>query len=217
MMPFKYEFEHIGPCWCGCQGGRLLPDDRIQECTDCQTVTLCHRLTEESSRKFYESGDYRRWVRGYATITQEDFDKGYRRGKEIQSYLSSHGVYPQTVYEIGCGAGGILSVFANSGVVATGHDADRRCISYPSSTAVHDLMILSHLLEHLYDPLEPLLSDRFRFAYIETPAWKVGTVLQLPHLFYFTPQSICLMASRANLEIVAMDDSIRAILRRKHA
>ena len=71
------------------------------------------------------------------------------------------------VAEIGCGPGGILKVFQEKGYEVRGCELDRRCVEFSNKQGVPtlgggvealadagiraDLVILSHLLEHLHD------------------------------------------------------------------
>ncbi len=236
MMPFKYEYMNWPWCWCG---GSLAPRDTtwrgLEECPECGTWMLVHRLTPKSTHRFYESGDYRRYVRGTSQIGYSDFVRGVRRGIDVAAYLRLHGVRPKTAVEVGCGPGGILASLRNEfRCRVAGVDEDRRCVSFASGQGLRvetrwdsiaddfrhpNLIVLSHLLEHVIYPLDGLTSygEISDWVYVETPVWTVNTIPQIGHLWYFTPASIRLMASCANLEIVAMDDSIRAILRRKNA
>ena len=92
--------------------------------------------------------------------------------------------------EIGCGPGGILSIFAERGAVVTGYDLNAeysadRPDGWPmvrtgtidtalANSEKHDLVILSHVLEHMYEPVDALRKARSLvkdggYLYIEVP------------------------------------------------
>ena len=52
--------------------------------------------------------------------------------------------------------------------------------------------------------------------YIETPAWTEKAEIKLPHVWYFTPDSLRGLVKRAGLglTVVAITDGIQAVLRR---
>ncbi len=231
-LPFRYSWETAHTCWCGGSLMGYIVDRGIGECLECGTGVLRRRLTQSSSMRFYESGDYRRSIHGTPVVGQEQFERGRRRGRVIADYLDSHGtpIAGQTVVELGSGAGGVLAAMRERGaVVVYGIDSDKGCQfrawmnQIPTYGPLElasvfpkqiDIMIMSHLLEHLYQPDLTLMMQPASTVYIETPAWTTGIRAQLPHLFYFRPESFRFLVKRTGWEIVTMTDGIQAMLRR---
>lgn len=231
-LPWRYAWENTHTCWCGGGLRGYAVDRGLGECVECGTGVLRRRLTQAASMRFYESGDYRRSVTGTSLVNQEQFERGRRRGCAIADYLTSHGVpiAGMTVVELGSGLGGILATMLERGVASVyGIDNDRNCHihawrnyiptyhpsdSVPDFPKKIDLVILSHLLEHVYHPDAVLGYKYASYFYAETPVWTIKTKTQVGHLFYFTSDSFRTLVMKAGLTIVAMDQSIKGILKR---
>lgn len=97
---------------------------------------------------------------------------------------------PKTVLEVGCGAGGILAGFKDAGCEVLGLDFDESYLKAAKNNDIpvkrgsleqlepnskFDLIILSHVLEHIVEPL-PFLRQLFMYLeddgllYIEVPS-----------------------------------------------
>jgi len=143
-------------------------------------------------------------------------------------------VSPRTVVEVGCGDGVVLAELGRRGVgeVRDGFDISERAIAYaadrpeidraeafdghalPVLDASYDLAILSHVLEHVPDPL-PLLSETARVGravIVEVPlednlsasrpAAQAGRDA-IGHLHRFARAGIAALADGAGLRVVA--------------
>ena len=229
-MPFLYEGESVVRCWCGGSLGAsrsLL----VGECQECGTGVLRQRLTEASYERWYQTGDYRRWVMGSSEVSIGQLTKEIRRAEGALRFLSDHAfdVYGKSVMDVGSGAGGTLIVArllrARS---LLGVDSDPRSQGVPAAFGIQvldelpvadnwDRVVCSHLIAHIIRPVEVLRMLAMYLSpdgclYVETPAWGPKAEVKLPHPWYFTPDSLRLMAERAGLKVVAMTDGIQAVM-----
>jgi SAM-dependent methyltransferase len=130
-----------------------------------------------STREFYEAGyavDDERMGRWRAIGARS-------KAQHVATLCERAGLSPRTVVEIGCGDGAVLAEIANWAEIVDGFElaenaadrARRRNVArrvetfdgehVPAETQEYDLAILSHVLEHVPDPL-PLLKDAARVA-----------------------------------------------------
>jgi SAM-dependent methyltransferase len=130
-----------------------------------------------STREFYEAG--------YA-VADERMGRwraiGARsKAQHVRKLCNDAGLHPQTVAEIGCGDGAVLAEIAkwaeivdgfelaeNAANAARARGVARKVETFdgehvPAATDQYDLAVLSHVLEHVPDPL-PLLKEAARVA-----------------------------------------------------
>lgn len=232
LMPFRYETENVLRCWCG---GSLGPSRSplVGDCVECGTGVLRRRLTEESYERWYRVGDYRRYTMGTGGVSVGQLLKEMRRGEAALKFMSDHSfdVYGKSLMDVGSGAGGALIVarLLRAGLLV-GVDSDPRSEKVPAILGIQVLdslpsaddwerVICSHLIEHVIRPVEFLRTlvtylNSDGCIYIETPAWGPKAEVKLPHPFYYSQASFRFLAERAGLKVAAMDDGIRAVLRR---
>jgi SAM-dependent methyltransferase len=136
----------------------------------------CHH-DRVSTREFYEAG--------YA-VADERMGRwraiGARsKAAHVETLCERAGLRPATTVEIGCGDGAVLAELAARGWVVDGFElaenaarqakargVARRVEAFdgehvPAETSAYDLAVLSHVLEHVPDPL-PLLKEAARVA-----------------------------------------------------
>lgn len=218
---YKYETRDQCPC-----GGRfVLPTDHIElfQCLRCGTVSRRMRLTQFSTERLYRSSLYRRLLHGITKLTQQDFDRGLRRGNEIIKVLEKHNisVKDKNVMEIGSGPGGILAAFREQGAKVYGFDLDPICVSMckqhnipvndGSFSSTMDIIILSHTLEHSYNPDEMIYDCMAWLAnggylYIETPIYTPGQTAPLWHNYFFSKPALNLFAARLHMRPVLVEE-----------
>jgi len=141
----------------------------------------------------------------------------WRRIEELAAFLTAQVPNDARVLDIGCGNGGLLVALRQRGFTnLTGFDPAPACtarieaqgfaacrVALPLNDLAtirghlgpFDLIILSHVLEHLYDAqvvvvsLLPLLS-RGGFLYLETPDAARYDTDSFPPLYFFDPEHI---------------------------
>jgi SAM-dependent methyltransferase len=134
------------------------------------------------TREFYESG--------YALEGEEAARMGRWRAlgarskaDHVETLLHRAGVEPASIVEIGCGSGDVLAelhrrrlspvldgfeLSHRAAEIARGRNVARRVEAFdgehvPAETSGYDLAILTHVIEHVADPL-PLLREAARVA-----------------------------------------------------
>lgn len=202
-------------------------------CTSCNFVFQKEQLDESSLMRFYDS-EYRR-IKS-SPVTEKHFEKRKRRGSEILEFLIKNNVFcsRMDVLEIGSAQGGILSVFKDVGNDVYGIEWDKACTSfannksittYPEMSAIEekkfDLIILSHLLEHISDPFK-FLNDLKKYMhkdsllFILAPGLQSNDInrnAQVGHLWYFDNNSLNNLLEKSAFELVSADKKIKALYR----
>lgn len=147
------------------------------------------------------------------------------------------------ILEIGAGYGGILAYFQNQGHQVRGCDLSSEAVEYANSRGVPmqhgpldeidldwqpDVVILSHVLEHLVDPSETLADLRQllhddSIVYIEVPGIKqlspVRTYydsdfmeyIHIAHPFCFSARSLTNLTNVSGFSPLIIDESIKSI------
>ena len=166
-----YLFEHVN-CFCESQDFYLLakkdrfglPVDTVI-CKKCGLLLTNPRMTRKSYDEFYDM-EYRRLYVGEQDLIEEFFEEEVKVGRLIINFISQKILINyQSVLEIGCGAGGILLPFMESGCEIMGIDLGSQYVSYGSNQGLNlknvstqelltdfkgyfDVIILNHVLEH---------------------------------------------------------------------
>jgi transcription elongation factor Elf1 len=141
-------------------------------CKNCGMLMTNPRMTKESLNKFY-SDDYRELYVGSKNAEISFFDRQYKHGKRIVTFIKKHtkhsSLHDLFVMEVGCGAGGILSAFKDEGAEVFGLDLGSDYLEYGVKhhglnlqtgeiknyiSKKPDIIIYSHVLEHTCLPDE---------------------------------------------------------------
>ena len=142
----------------------------------------------------------------------------------------------KTILEIGCGSGGILKAFKEKGASVKGYDLDQERINaglrnisevesgdalgFDKDLSRYDLILLSNVLEHLFDPYRFLINlhgkliqySRLFMIVIDVPnlegAHEYGSCfrdfLNIGHLWYFTTMSLERLLNNAGFKVDAV-------------
>jgi len=187
---------------------------KVVLCTKCSLIFNASPLDRDSAAKFYDA-DYRDLYNLGPIDESSAFQKQYVRGSVIYDLASRFiGTRKINVLDIGCGGGGYLDVFHKKGHDVVGIDLDSRHFSYGSTKGIEKLyklslpqfieqhqqpfglVIMSHVLEHVQDPLGHLNMIHDLLAldglfYLEVPNFDPKdktdflTELQNAHNWYF--------------------------------
>ena len=244
-----YPLEEVNTCLCGgTEFERIGTKERhgvptgVSLCKACGLCVLTPRLTEEALVRFYES-DYRTLYRGSDHIEDSYFERSYRRGERLIAFLKERGIvmHSHVVVEIGCGPGGILKALQEAGNEVLGCEYDRQCAAAAMERGVKtliggigvlieagvtaDLVVLSHLFEHVPHPYA-FLRDLRRILkaggmlYVEVPGLRNPNnhffdSLQVAHLYYFDLETLRFVMARGGFALVWGDEFVRSVFRRE--
>lgn len=168
-------------------------------CGFCGLLRSDPTFTQSSLERFYNSY-YRRLQEGRVSSdgAHHRFQRQLKNGQRVFQRFNESRLLPAPpalIAEIGCGAGGILKVFADEGYSVTGCDMDADYLAYgralgldlvdgqdPDVLLKHeveaDALILRHVVEHLPKPL-PFLRSLHRLLkpegilYVEVPGLRM--------------------------------------------
>ncbi|OGN79780.1 MAG: hypothetical protein A2X26_13220 [Chloroflexi bacterium GWC2_49_37] len=249
-----YAFEVI-PC-AVCGGGSLellSKKDRyglympVVICKDCGLIQTNPRMTQKAYNEFYNV-EYRKLYVGQETPTEDFFRAQYCAGSRIYKFLADSGVLAGranlSVFEVGCGAGGILQYFRDRGCRVKGIDLGEAYVEYGRNkhgldisagtletvalSDAPDLVIYSHVFEHILSPnaelqkIKNMLTDR-GLLYIEIPSVKnlmrdyevdFLRLLQNAHVYHFTLKSLTNLLSRNGFEILTGNERVCSVFRK---
>jgi len=190
----------------------------VGRCLNCGHLQAHNYFSNAGLASFYSSNTYREMF-DHPNGKNGAFDKQLQRGQRIyESFKSSFKDKPE-VLEIGCGLGAIGKVFIENKHDYIGVDLNDEYLSYGRreipgvdlrvindfGDLLHfekkfDLIVLSHVVEHLTNPKEllgivesHLLKDT-GLIYVEVPSvaraiWdkkELEDFIELPHFSYFT-------------------------------
>lgn len=201
----------------------------IGMCKQCGNVQQKKYQDDETLTLFY-SKFYRRI---YSDRTPSSLFYSQRDEKGVVIFDFLIGVSnPKTVLEIGCGAGGTLSRFLDNDCEVLGLDFDENYLAYAQKNNIpvkrgsieqlgynekYDLIILSHVLEHIKYPSGFLAKLSNHLAndgvlYIEVPSldtlesggykYDLLRYLQNAHTIHFTTKSLELMCKKSGFKRV---------------
>lgn len=198
-------------------------------CIQCGNVQQKSYYDDETLTLFYS-----RFYRSiYGNSTPKSLFESQRNVNGVKIFEFLKGVSnPKKVLEVGCGAGGILSRYLDIGCEVLGLDFDENYLAYAQKNNIpvkrgsveqlrfnekYDLIILSHVLEHIKYPSDFLkkLSNHLTndgVLYIEVPSldnlesggykYDLLRYLQNAHTIHFTIKSLELMCKRSGYRCI---------------
>lgn len=247
-----YSFEKIPCCICHGRDFETLSEKDLYGlyapvviCVNCGLVQANPRMREEAYKQFYEI-EYGKLHGGKESVDDDDFSLEYNRGYEIYTYIAQILEKPPKqarVLEVGCSQGGILQYFKEQGNQVCGCDLDPEAVEFGRDKynlelqvgTVYDvtlswkpdIVIYSHTLEHVLNPVEELMEVRSTMAedavlYVEVPGIKdipqrhqsdFLRCLQAAHAYYFTLTTLKNLLKKAGFDVVDGDEYIHSVFR----
>lgn len=247
----EVKFESVTNCpQCGNSSACILAnEDRyglpmvVVSCTACGLLRTHPRMTQESYSDFY-SKEYRPLYVGKAQATESFFDEQYIHGVQIYSCVKpflNKPIEDILVVEVGVGAGGILRAFREAGTQVVGCDLGSDYLEY--GRLVHgldlrygffedlqldrnpDLVIYSHVLEHVLDPVAEMRKvacalGQGGLVYIEVPGvrsiphvylYDFLKYIQSAHTFHFTKRTLENLMEKAGYRCLQSDERVCAV------
>ncbi|HEA31077.1 MAG TPA: class I SAM-dependent methyltransferase [Leeuwenhoekiella sp.] len=247
-----YEFEEIACPICSSAKNEVIGEKdryglffKTNICTACGFVYTSPRMTQGAYNQFYNI-EYRQLYVGKETATQAFFDGQKQKGKYIYHFLKKNkliGDNPLFVFEVGCGAGGILDFFRKKGHKVKGIDLGKEYVEYGKNThnldletatlaemnlaEKPDIIIYSHVLEHILDINEELetikaCSKESTLTYIEVPGIKevhknyeanILTYFQNAHTFHFTLETLTNLFTKNGFQRISGNQFVQAVFK----
>lgn len=232
-----FEFKYYD-CFCGGEHYTLVSTTtrhrnhfNVVQCSKCGTLRINPYMSDASIEKYYKEiyGPVKRGdVAPEALFTRQS-----RTSEKLLAMLAPHMKQGAKVLDYGSGAGGRMEAFKAAGYDVYLQDFDKNYLNYGLSKGMkafspsekYDMVIFSHVLEHLNHPVQFLKDLTSLLApggkiYIEVPYIENAKKallgdFHLAHKFYFTSESLTHLASMAGFGKVA--DFNNAILISKEA
>lgn len=147
-----------------------IPCDNVL-CKKCGLIRLKDRLDDYSTAEFYKN-EYRDIYVGQDVASDKFFTDQSRRGQSFLNLVKTHINLDEirTVFEVGCGAGGILYPFHQNNKRVSGCDFGEKYLKFGQDRGLElyqgeinhdktpinsqDLIIVSHVMEHFNHPIE---------------------------------------------------------------
>lgn len=265
----QYELSESG-CLCDApiEGSLLVAEEdryglpfKTFLCRQCGLLFTSPRMSQKSVARFYEV-EYRPIYRGKQKATPSFFEDQIRHGRQIAKRLEqaplplvSRMIVPgrggsesseslqgvPRIFDIGCGAGGVLMPFKQSGwqcfgcdygvdYLERGREAGLTLEAGSFETlrkhAPANVIVASHVLEHCLDPVAELRGWSSLLApnglvYIEVPGLfdvyrnykSLAAFFHVAHTFNFTLDTLTAVTAKAGLERIAGNESVWAIFK----
>ena len=204
----------------------------LVRCRGCGLMQAQPTPTDEFLWSFYQTSFGNDPVCGFKMTPKSERGSRLRAEHQldfVKKHLGPGELEPsgaRSVLDVGCHAASFLSLFKNRGWSVTGIDPNPRA-SYAKDwygieviprlfakdlfpEATFDAVLHSHALEHVPDP-KSVLAEFFRvlkpggWVFIEVPnesREKVATAKVIPHLYFFTPETLARLAEEAGFEVV---------------
>lgn len=238
-------------CFCGFSNDIVLAvKDRYDIplrtvfCFNCGLVRSNPYYTDETLMSFYNN-EYRALYSSSNYATKDFFREQEVFGHSIISFLSKNidlDLNKKKVYEVGCGAGGILMAFKESGADVIGCDYGDEYLSEGKSRGLHlvtggsdklekygkaNLIVMNHVVEHFTNIDEEMkriskLLEKGGFLYVGVPGLfnhvnSYGSLhwyLQNAHFYSFSLSSLTTLVESFGFEFVAGNEKIQAVFRK---
>jgi len=242
-----YSLEEVD-CLCGSQEtisissyDRYLIPVNTKLCKNCGIMLTSPRMNKDSLYKFYEE-DYRLIYTGSEISNSEFFNNQIKHGEIIKEFIENNIIIQSDykIFDIGCGSGGMLYPFKESGIQTYGCDIGSKYLEHGINLGLNlehgderslvkygkaNLIILSHILEHYSDPLKSLrkLSNLLvddGYIYVELPGifnihktyfGDILRFLQNAHLYHFTLSTLSWLMSKAGFKLINGNETIQAL------
>ncbi|MFA6339038.1 MAG: class I SAM-dependent methyltransferase [Candidatus Paceibacterota bacterium] len=241
------------PCICGKNDDiAIASKDRYQIpintvlCKNCALMRSDPYYTPKTLEEFY-SNEYRE-LYGSNEISKESFFAEQQSfGMYIYDFLKENilknEIQNKKIYEIGCGAGGILNFFKKNNNEVYGCDLGKNYIEYGITKGLKnlivgtskdlkqfgqaDIIILNHVLEHLLDPIGELETIRTLLKedgvlYIGVPGiysihstyTDLESFLQNAHVYHFTLKTLTTLAEKVGFELIYGNETIQSAFKK---
>jgi len=220
-------------CFCGGTTKRCGYNDQffanpLLVCDNCGTL-LIDRVPGDMELSEFYNGTYS--INRQKLVTEPYFDVMRKRAISQAVLLKKHiNIKGATILDYGCGYGNLLDTLRLNGAVTYGFEYDPLCRATLNgkghclieddvfeNTPRWDAICLSHVLEHLPDPVEFLkkIANRTGTIFIEVPKYDSSLREQFSdlegHLWFFTEPGVVSLIEQSGLciqEIISVGPSM---------
>jgi SAM-dependent methyltransferase len=205
-------------------GGQVV-ENRL--CLSCGFVYQSPRMTLSEAASFY-SGEYRQMYQGSQDPSLKDMAIQELRAKNLVAFTRHNVNDVQRFLDIGCSAGSLLKAFNQVyGCHPIGIEPGDAYRDFASKTGFKiykslpemqndtqqkfDLISMSHVLEHLPDPLESLIDIRTRnlesegWLLIEVPNIYSHDSFEVAHLSSFSSHTLNQLVQKAGYKVIRLE------------
>lgn len=213
-------------------------------CKNCGLVRVKERLNDYSTSEFYKN-EYRDIYVGKRKASESFFKSQSIRGEVFYNLVNKYTPIDSigTVFEVGCGAGGILHPFYKQNKKVSGCDFGEQYLEYgkgkglnlykgeidPNKTLLNsqDLIILSHVMEHFNEPVSTM--NRIikyvtpgKYILVEVPGvfnipktyFNPITYFQNAHIYNYNHDYLMVFFESLGLEVIYGDERCTFILKK---
>jgi len=204
-------------------------------CTTCGHVRTSNPLSFDTTRRFYQSSDYRSLYFAGENPEQVLLRKtpSPNSVSQLLKFVEGLGISKGRLIEWGCGGGWNLVPFRDAGWTVQGFDYDKPYLELgrtllgleldeipPESSSMvpmyPDVVLLNHVLEHALDPVSLLARLRAMCSsetslivgvpLLETiPIWHWRDFFHIAHVHYFSAESLARVAASSGFQITHFD------------
>jgi SAM-dependent methyltransferase len=227
------------------EGDRYGFDLKKQFCNECGLIQTYPAVSREFHEEFY-SYHYRPLYLKSETVDYEDVIKEQNdKAKKYLDYFLNNGLSEKladlSIIEIGCSSGGTISALKKAAKSVQGCDLDVEAIKFAQDNFKLDvevgmypstlpngprLFILSHVLEHVYNPLETLKEIRLLmntgdYLFIAVPGINavakgdykndLRRYFHIAHVSDFTISTLTNVANYAGFKVTNIDQEINGL------
>jgi SAM-dependent methyltransferase len=228
-----FDFRYF-PCFCGCEEEVLVSNTTrhrtnlsIVQCADCGTLRINPYLSDSSIDRYY--AEIYRNVKHSERSPEDTFVVQERYSADGYRLITQHIPRDARILDYGCAAGGRMSPFLENGYDVNGFDLNEKFLTHAVTRGIkrfvpsekYDLIFLSHVVEHINEPVdflrnivaENLSPDGHIYITVPLIDHQGGEArhdnllaeIHLAHKFYLTTASIRHLAHLAGLKVVALE------------
>jgi SAM-dependent methyltransferase len=234
-IPAQAGFEFLDyPCFCDSRDAKPVSNTTrhrtkldVVQCQCCGALRINPYLSDASIARYY--AEYYRDLKHDERTPETTFEAQKQHSGDAFRFIRPHLTPSMKILDYGCASGGRMAPFLDAGYDVSGFDLDEDFVAYAESRGVrryvkaekYDLIFLSHVVEHINDPVATLQDIAARnlaeggFIYITVPLIDrqggpgrhkdLLSEIHLAHKFYFTQPSLLLLAALAGFAPVAED------------
>ncbi|HAF47885.1 MAG TPA: hypothetical protein DCL08_01430 [Anaerolineaceae bacterium] len=195
------------------------------QCKNCGLIYQSRKESQAANPEFYRR-TYRRIYQACEEPTPKDLWVQEQRAQHLNDILRPHlEIFPEKVLDIGASAGILLQQFRNSfGSEVVGVEPGDAYREYAEKSAIEmkesigaliasdhgkfDLVSMSHVLEHLTEPVEDLKRIKLELLkdggilLLEVPNFYAHDSYELAHLACYTPHTLREVLKKAGFRLV---------------